>query len=493
LGFLAAAHNGNYEAAAQYLNTNSQGKSAARLAQELFVVMDRGLPPRLNNLSNDPEGSLSYINPKQDLVGAVESSSGKVDIIVERVNRGKGGPIWLFSRHTLTLVSDLYEEIEAIAVENLVPDFLLNNFLGFSLIGWLCFFVGLPLLYLVTILFNRLLGALAGFSLRRRHKRSDRSNPTILPHPVRLLAVAFILRWSLSHVSISLLARQFWSATVTIITIVGCVWLSILLSKRFEVHVKRQLERRNAVNAISLIRPVRRITDLIFVIVGLFVFLFTVGVNPTAAVAGLGVGGIAVALAAQKTLENVIGGASIILDRVVQVGEFLKIGDIQGTVEQIGLRSTKLRSLNRSIITIPNGQMATITLENFSSRDTFWFHHIIGLSYETTAFQLSSILTDIRNLLAQHPKITADSLRVQFFRLGQSSLEIDIFAYVPALDWPDFLTVQEELLLRIMNLVEANGATIAIPSQMVYVAHSRENDATARQPLPSAVRGGKSL
>jgi MscS family membrane protein len=186
--------------------------------------------------------------------------------------------------------------------------------------------------------------------------------------------------------------------------------------------------------------------------------------------AGLGVGGIAVALAAQKTLENVIAGISLIADEVVRVGDTLKVGDTLGTVEEVGLRSTRIRTLDRTVVSLPNGQMATMSLETFSARDKFWFHTLLGLRYETTADRLRNILEQTRRLLDEHGSVESLSVRVQLVRLGTFSLDIDIFAYVFARDWNHFLVTQEDLLLSIMDIVQQAGADIAFPSQTLYLA-----------------------
>ena len=182
------------------------------------------------------------------------------------------------------------------------------------------------------------------------------------------------------------------------------------------------------------------------------------GVNPTAALAGLGVGGIGVALAAQKTLENVIGGISLIADQAVPVGDILKLGDISGTVEDVGLRSTRIRTLERTVVSMPNGQIASMSLETFSARDKFWFHPLVGLRYETTPAQLCSVITGIRKLLTGDCGVDSDSVRVRFVRFAAFSLDVDIFAYVFARDWSHFLEIQEELLLGIIDVVQQAGA-----------------------------------
>ena len=191
----------------------------------------------------------------------------------------------------------------------------------------------------------------------------------------------------------------------------------------------------------------------------MLVALHYFGIDPTAALAGLGIGGIAVALAAQKTLENVIGGLSIIFDKAVRVGDFLKLGDTLGTVDSIGLRSTRIRTLDRTILSVPNGQIANANIETLSARDKFWFHHFLGLRYETTAGQMRTVIDGIGAYLAAHPTVDrSEPIRVRFFRFGPFSLDIEVFAYLEASDWEAFLETQQELLLDIMEIVERSGA-----------------------------------
>jgi MscS family membrane protein len=223
------------------------------------------------------------------------------------------------------------------------------------------------------------------------------------------------------------------------------------------------------------------------------VILYYFGVNPTAALAGLGVGGIAVALAAQKTLENVFGGISLILDNAVRAGDTLKLGDTVGTVEDIGLRSTRLRTLDRTVVIVPNGQVANVSIETLSSRDKFWFHPTIGLRYETTSAQIRSVADGIRNLLSEHSFVDHGSVGVRFFRFGAFSLDLEICAYVCARDWNHFLQVQEELLLCMMEIVQQAGSQIAFPSQTMYLTADSAGDGAslARALVPDRELGHK--
>ena len=430
LGFLLAGRNGDNEAAARYLNTRLRGKAAADLAHELFVVLDRRLPARLHAISDKPEGSRSDpLRPDQELIGTISGDNGNVDITLEHVNRSPGetGTIWLFSSNTLDSIPDLYEEVNVISVEKVLPAFLVNNrFFDVALFEWLAVLAGIPLFFFVTELLDRLLRPLVGAWRRRLRKREDLPDFPVLPIPIRFLLLAGIILWLLTKLSLPLLARQFWSSTASILTIAGCVWLAILINAQLEKYIIRFLPWRNFSGATLMLRFGRRMVDVLAVFVGILVTLYHFGVNPTAALAGLGVGGIAVALAAQKTLENVIGGMSLIFDRAINVGDMIKVGETQGTVDDIGFRSTRLRTLDRTVVSVPNGQIANLSLENFSVRDKFWLHPILHLRQATTSPQMHAVLESIRNLLKANKSVNVNSIRVRFLQFGSYSLDVEV-------------------------------------------------------------------
>ncbi|PYX27038.1 MAG: hypothetical protein DMG80_20010 [Acidobacteria bacterium] len=472
LGFLSAAHKGNPQIAALYLNTPLRGDDAEDLARQLVVVLDQRLPPRLNLLSDQPEGSIpDPLRPDEDIVGTITTSNGDLDILMERVDRGKVGKVWLFSRKTLDSIPEVFEELSTQGVEKFLPEFLVKTRLAtIPLFEWVAVFVGLPTLYLLTGLLNRIL--IFGVSVIRRQLQPnvDLQNRQVLPPAIRLLLLAIIVHWLLSRIGLPLLARQFWSTTALIIAIAGCVWLLILLNGWVERYLLRRRRSRNLSGSASVLRLIRRVMDGLVFFGGLLFTLYHFGVNPTAALAGLGVGGIAVALAAQKTLENVIGGISLIADQAVRAGDALKVGDISGTVEDVGLRSTRIRTLDRTLISVPNSQVANMSLETLSARDKFWFHPLVGLRYETTPVQLRSVISGLHKMLNDHDSVDSDSVRIRFVRLGTFSLDVDIFAYVFGAHWNHFLEVQEELLFGVIEVVQRSGAEFAFPSQTMYLA-----------------------
>ena len=301
----------------------------------------------------------------------------------------------------------------------------------------------------------------------------DDGGRNALPAPARLLLLAVVSRFLLPSLPLSLLLREFLTNAATLLTIISGAWLLVLLNGEVEAHALRRLPSSNTA-AVSLLRVGRRGIDVLIIFMALLVTLRHFGVDPTPALAGLGVGGIAVALAAQKTLENVIAGASLIFDQAVRVGDFLKMGEISGTVDHIGLRSTRIRTLDRTIVSVPNSHIANVSLETISARDKFWFHPVVGLRYETTPEQLTLVVDGIRELLQAHGAVERESVRVRFLRLGPFSLDVDVFAYLYARDWNHFLEIQERLLFGVTEIVNRAGTSIAFPSQTMYVANRPE-------------------
>jgi MscS family membrane protein len=489
LGFLAAARNGENALASQYLDTPLRGEAAEALAHQLFVVLDARLPARLPRLSDAPEGSRSNpLKPDQEIVGTVQGAGRAVDIVLQRVGGESAGPVWLFSGTTLDSVPELHAEVTRLWKDVALPRFLTRTRVGgVRLFEWLAVILGLPLFYLMTVLLNRMLTPLIGRAWRRMVKGSDLFGRGVLPAPARLLILALAGRWLLARLPVSLLVRQFWTNLAILLTIVAVVWLLILLNGEVERYLRRRFPRTTSAAATSLLRVVRRVVDVLIVFAAVLVMLWRFGVDPTPVLAGLGVGGIAVALAAQKTLENVIAGASLIFDQAVRVGDFLRMGEVQGTVDSIGLRSTRIRTLDRTVVSIPNSQIANASLETLSARDKFWFHPVVGLRYETTSDQLRAVVDGIRQLLDEHPSVFRESVRVRFIRLGSFSLDVDVFAYLLARDWNHFLEIQEQLLFAVTKIVDRAGAKIAFPSQTMYVA-SEQADLPVAESIPTATR-----
>jgi MscS family membrane protein len=205
-------------------------------------------------------------------------------------------------------------------------------------------------------------------------------------------------------------------------------------------------------------------------------------------IAGLGVGGLAIALAAQPTIENLIGGLSLFADRPICVGDICRCGDAEGTVEAIGIRSTRLRGVDRSLAIIPNATLSKEAITNLTERDRILLQTVLGVRYETGPDQFRALLGGIRALLLNHPRIAAEGARVRFTGFGASSLDLEVFAYVLTGDWAEFLAIREELLLRIMDLVGECGTGFAFPSQTVYLAQDEGPEPAGNEAAKARMR-----
>jgi MscS family membrane protein len=212
-----------------------------------------------------------------------------------------------------------------------------------------------------------------------------------------------------------------------------------------------------------------RVGKVLIFVFGLVALLSELGYPVTSLVAGLGIGGLAVALAAQKTVENLFGAFSIGADQPFREGDFVRIEDFVGTVEAIGLRSTRIRTLDRTLVSIPNGKLADMRLESFTARDRIRLACTIGVVYETSVAQMREVLEGLERVLREHPKIWPDAIIVRFASFGDSSLNIDVMAWFQTPDWNEFQLIRQDVLLQFMAVVEKAGSSFAFPTRTVHV------------------------
>jgi MscS family membrane protein len=266
---------------------------------------------------------------------------------------------------------------------------------------------------------------------------------------------------------------------------VAAAWLAAQIMTRIgEGIINARRLRSSSLNS-QLIRTMTRLVAIVAVIYVGVVAAESFGIPVAPLIAGLGVGGLAIALAIRPTLENIIGGFILFADKPIRVGDFCSFGDKMGTVEEIGLRSTRLRALDRTVITVPNAEFANMQLVNWASCDTMLIRTTIGLRYETKPEQLRYVLVKLREMFFAHPKIEQDTLRIRFVGYGASSQDIQIRVYAKTRDWGEFYAIQEDVFLRVGEIVEESGTSFAFPSQTLYVGRDHgideERSASAMQ------------
>ncbi len=253
-------------------------------------------------------------------------------------------------------------------------------------------------------------------------------------------------------------------------------WLAVLIIKRIGRGVinTRQLrpERLNA----QLIRTLANLVAVVVVIYIAVIGAEAFGFPVAPLIAGLGVGGLAIALAVRPTLENIIGGFILFADKPIRVGDFCTFGDKMGTVEAIGMRSTRIRARDRTLITVPNSDFSNMQLINWALCDRMLILRTIGLRYETKPEQIRYVLAKLREMCLAHPKIDNDSLRIRFVGYGASAQEIQIRIYALTQEWNEFYAIQEDVFLRVGEIVEGSGTGFARPSQTLYVGRDQGVD-----------------
>jgi len=471
VGFLQAAQAGNYQTAADYLQMSAARRQSqgADLAEKLKVLMDHAFVGSLGRLSTSPEGNPDS-TADQQTVGIFSNGDADVPVVLVRVADPNFGKIWLFSSDTLSKVPELYDNLAAHQVEKWLPQSLVKNvFLGMPLWQWLALFAAIP----VAIAIGWAVVLLVAIPRRLWLKIGHRPNLHAFSRLAKPLLVSFS---ALAHRAIAgyfglpLLTRLYYSRIIGVVISIGFFWFLLRASSLTMQRLRAHAVSAGRIGTGTLMVLGERLLGALVVIVAILTAVGIMGFNLTTVLAGLGIGGIAIAFAAQKTLENLFGGISVLADEVIRVGDYCRFGDRSGTVEDISLRSTRIRTDARTELSIPNGALATMNIENFARRDKILFNPALGIRCETSADQLRYLLAGIRRMLYEHPKVENDTAYIRFASFDNSALRLEMFSYVLTRDSNEFNAIREDLLLRIMEIVEKSGSGFAFPSQTLYLS-----------------------
>jgi MscS family membrane protein len=471
-GFLHAAQSSNDSTAAQYLQMPSARRMAQGegLAAKLKVVMDRAFTGNLRAISNQREGTPQEgVSLDRQRIGVL--SAGDIDTYLDlvRVSDPSGIRIWLISADTLEKVPDLYEQLQVHQVETRLPGFLVQHqFLGMPVWQWLALLIAIPLAAGLGWLAVQIAKFPRYLWLRKR-KQSLSGAWAAISSPLWFVLGTAIHTLCVKYIRLPLLQRHYYQIAIGVVFIVGANWLLWRILQQLAQRIRARAIYAGRAGTGSVMLLGERILKALILILAVFLILGTLGFNMTTALAGLGIGGIAVAFAAQKTLENLFGGISLLGDEVIHIGDVCRFGDRVGTVEDISLRSTSIRTPERTELSIPNGSLATMNVENLSRRDKILLNTKLGLRYETSPDQLRYVLAQTRRLFYEHPKVETDGARIRFIGYDNSSLTLEVFCYVLTRDNAEFLAIQEDLLLRIMDIIEVSGTALALPSRTLYL------------------------
>jgi MscS family membrane protein len=378
---------------------------------------------------------------------------------------------WRFSRRTVSQLTALYDSLDDRWMLEHVPEPLLRPG-PYEVLRWQ--WLALPLLLVVAAmigaLLTRLLRAIVSRAVARTSTRWDDVVADRLHRPVAIaltLAAAWTLLPLLGLYAPAHAAAQRVGRVLLFVVFFWSLWRLVDVVREVLAGSRWALA---SPSSRALLPLAGRSTKVVLIAIAAVSVLSILGYPVGSLLAGLGIGGLAVALAAQKTVENLFGAFSIGVDQPFREGDFVKVDDFVGTVERIGLRSTRFRTLDRTLVTLPNGKLADMRIESFAARDRLRFAAVIGLVYETTPAQMRDVLAGFERVLRDQPKLWPDSLTVKFSTLAASSLDVEVMAWFQTSDWAEFQLIRQEVLLRFMEVVEGAGTSIAFPTRTVHFA-----------------------
>lgn len=474
-GLLNALASQNYARAAEFFELESERDGAddrgAELARRLQAALDSGgslLP--FGALSSDTVGNLNdALPPDQERVGSLQA--GGAPILLSQSEGPDGAPIWRISQETIELLDSQTPDVDELDSSREEGGILLA---GAPLEDW-ALLVGIAAgsFFLFWLVSAGILALMRAAVANREESAIYRLAFAALPPISLFLAVLSFQFWA-SSIEASIVARQILLRYIGIVAWVALAWFALRLVDAVGRVTIARMERRERRQAASIVTLLRRGVKLLLLAVAFVAILDTLGFDVTTGIAALGIGGIALALGAQKTVENLVGSISVVADKPVQVGDFCRVGDVVGTVEDVGIRSTRIRTLERTIVTIPNGDFSSREIENYAKRDRFLFNPTIGVEYGISAAKLREGVEIIEQVLLNHELVDDDGARARFANFGASSLDIEVWSYITVSDYAESRLIRQELLLAIFERLEAAGLAIAFPTRTVHLIHDEE-------------------
>jgi len=493
-GYLNALQDNDYERAAEYLDLrNLKGALTADdgplLARKLGVVLGRTLWIDLEQLSEDPRGRAADGLPaSRDRVDSIEVNGRRVDILLQRVPRGDGVPIWKFSDATLRQVPVLYDRYGYHPVaEKLIRLLPGGKFLGFYLWQWALLLLFVTGAWLAAFILSRLFLLV----LRLMGRRLGEHAFGFVKGPLLFLIFLLVLRNGVHVLDPPAFIRAAMKGKAFLI--IAMSWVLFRFVDLLRDYWAEKLSKRGREQTKVILHPLATAGKVVIILVAVVLWLDNIGFDVSTLVTGLGLGGIGFALAAQKSMEDIFGAVTLFSAVPVRVGDFCRFGDQVGTVEEIGLRVTILRTLDRTIVSVPNAMLATMPLENYSVREKFRYAPRLKLRYGTRSDQVRRITAAVKDIFHAHPKVIPPPSKACFTTFGDQSMELEIFTYVDATDFDEFQEIAEELNLRITDIVREAGAEIAAGERKLdvhrYLKSGKEASGAA---ISQAAKNGES-
>jgi len=471
-GYLKAARDGDFEQAAKYLDLRYlpdriDADQGPRLARQLKIALDKVIWFDLDAVSADPDGVPDDGLPvDRDNIGRIKTPEKTVDILMQRVPRGDGVLIWKISNQTVAEIPHLYKyygygPFEE-SLSKIFPD---AEFLGWQVWQWVLWLLNLVLTLILAFLITWIVNLFVSredTAMRRQIKR-------FFAWPVRFLLWLLLEQAGLSFIGLSMTVRTLFRFDPVLPFV--ATWTAVSLTDLIVFWWGERLRRNQREDAIVLLRPVRTALRIVIITAAVLFWLDNMGLKVSTLLAGLGVGGLAVALAAQDTLKNLLGSVMILLDKPYRVGQRIVAKGHDGIVEEIGLRSTRLRLLTGHQTTIPNDEMANTDIENIGQRPHIRRLANIGITYDTPPEKIEKAVDIILDILDNHegmdPKLPP---RAYFNEYDPYSLNILVLYWYHPADYWGYMKFTQWVNLEIAREFEKEGIKFAFPTSTTYLS-----------------------
>lgn len=469
-GFIKALGNNDYLLASNYLNL-SKSDNPTTVVRQFKQALDAGgrFQPDLK-INNTPEGNLSdQLPPSQENVGVINVGDKSVPLVLERVASKQGEQYWQFSNDTLSSIPEVIENYQP----TLVSRYTIDSLDGKKLFGYQISDILAALAIIVSsFIFTYIVVWLLYYLLKLIYPRL-RGETLPLPNnvilPLTVVITALILAEVMVYAGISVTLREPIKRFTDIASWVATTWLLLRVIDSIFTRAVNLSYKKNYTERVSILGLMRKVVKALLLIFAVIVIFGNLGFDLTTGIAALGVGGLALALGAQKTIENLVGSVVVVADSPVRIGDYCSFGNQAGTVIDIGIRSSRVRTLNRTIVTVPNSDFSSMQIENYTSRDMFHFLHNLYIKRNADIDVVFKMVKKLDQFLDEHELTNQEWNQANISELRQDCYVIQLRAYINAVDSIEFYRKQDDLLVDVLTLVKKYDVEHALPTQQLIV------------------------
>lgn len=465
----------DYQEAAKYFDFRYLPDEVAQLGEKVIIqrmvsVWSQQKILELSSISDSPKGHLDDKLPSyRDYLGSLKSKQVNVPIYIQLVPDKTLGKKWKVSNYTLSKLPELWQEFGynafAASLEKYLPEFTLFNMQNWQ-------FTSLIIIIIFSFLAAKLLKTIALIIIRPYPKHQEELQ-RFIKTPIRLFIFLYLIHFGASHLGLSIQAKVWIDSGL--LTNLATLFLTIGLLNLFTTMWLKSTD--SSTYSANILRPISTTIKFIIIIGFLLSWLADAGYNITTIMTGLGIGSLALALAAQKTLENVFGAFTLYITRPIKPGDACRFGDIFGTVEEIGLRSTRIRKLDQTIVHIPNSVFSSQSLQSYSEIAKRRYVKDIRIRLETTPNQIRQLVIALNELMISHEKIAQEqATRVRFKEIERDAFLINIVGYIETASLFESEEISEDLNLKILEILNQKGIKLAIPEQTLHLDRNHTTD-----------------